>query len=78
MRPPEPLGAQHQLEGQVATATDPQSGQSPRLGTVCRGPSTSGTNGSQPQQSAEPTDPRLQAPQQPQPQDQTKGADAHG
>ncbi len=40
------------------------------------------TNGSQPQQPAEPTDPQLQPPQQPlpqpQPQDQTKGADGHG
>jgi hypothetical protein len=53
---------------------------------MCRaarpGPIDISTNGNQPQQPAEPTDAQLQPPQQPmlqpQPQDQTKGADDHG
>ena len=56
----------------------PAVGATPPPGDGVPGPIDVSTNGSQPQQPAEPTDPRLQPPQQPQPQDQTKGADDHG
>jgi hypothetical protein len=50
----------------------------PPPGDGVPGPIDISTNGSQPQQPAEPTDAQLQPPQQPQPQDQTKGANDHG
>jgi len=54
----------------------------PPPGDGVPGPIEVSTNGSQPQQPAEPTDLQLQTPQQPmpqpQPQDQAKGADDHG
>ena len=50
----------------------------PPPGDGVPGPIDVSTNGSQPQQPAEPTDAQLQPPQQPQHQDQTKGADDHG
>jgi len=56
----------------------------PPPGDGVPGPIDVSTNGSQPQQPAEPTDAQLQPPQQPQPQpqpqpqDQTKGANDHG
>ena len=68
--PPPPGGNGHG----PATATTPPPGDGvPGLIDIS-------TNGSQPQQPAEPTDAQLQPPQQPQPQpqDQAKGVDDHG
>jgi hypothetical protein len=62
----------------------PAAGTTPPPGDSAPRPIDVSTNGSQPQQPAEPTDAQLQPPQQPQPQhqhqhqDQTKGADDHG
>jgi hypothetical protein len=70
--PPPPGGNGH---GPAVATTPPP-------GDGLPGPIDVGTNGSQPPEPAEPTDPQLQTPQQPmpqpQPQDQTKGADDHG
>jgi hypothetical protein len=70
--PPPPSGNGH----------GPAVGATPPPGHGVPGPIDVSTNGSQPQQPAEPTDPQLQPPNQPQPlpqpQDQAKGADDHG
>jgi hypothetical protein len=68
--PPPPSGNGNGHGPAIATTPPPGDG--------VPGPIDASTNGNQPQQPAEPTDAQLQPPQQPQPQDQTKGANDHG